>query len=145
MNNRKWTNYNVKVEERIECTMLITINERPAPDEFRNPECGFRRPVYNSAYNTVLLNYIDKDLTFNYVEYQPLDYSDGTYSSNLTSILAYYTYVMLGLYFDSFSPNGGTQFFQKAQDVVNVAQNHRNRGGKHMKARETGTGLSKIT
>jgi hypothetical protein len=131
MNNRKWTNYNVKVEERIECTMLITINERPAPDEFKGTlNVVLRRPVYNSAYNTVLLNYIDKDLTFNYVEYQPLDYSDGTYSSNLTSILAYYTYVMLGLYWDSYSPNGGTQFFQKAQDVVNVAQQSQESGWK---------------
>jgi hypothetical protein len=131
MNNRKWTNYNVKVEERIECTILLTLNERPSPEEFKGTlNVVLRRPVYNSAYNTVLLNYIDKDLTFTYVEYQPLDYSDGTYSSNLTSILAYYTYIFLGLYWDSYTPNGGTQFFQKAQDVVNVAQSSQESGWK---------------
>jgi hypothetical protein len=131
MNNRKWTNYNVKVEERIECTILLTLNERPSPEEFKGTlNVVLRRPVYNSAYNTVLLNYIDKDLTFTYVEYQPLDYSDGTYSSNLTSILAYYTYIFLGLYWDSFTPNGGTQFFQKALDIVNVAQSSQESGWK---------------
>lgn len=124
MNNRKWTSYNIKVEEKIECTILLTINERLGSDEFRaNLNVVLRRPVLNTAYNSVLLNYIDKGVQFRYTEYQPLDYSDGTYSSNLTSLLAYYSYVFLGLYFDSFSPNGGSPFLDKAQDVVNAAQN----------------------
>jgi hypothetical protein len=123
MNNRKWTNYNIQMEERIECTLLITINERPGTDEFRaNINVVLRRPVYNTAYNTVLLNHYDKDFYFRYVEYQPLIYSDGTFSSNLTQVLAFYANAMLGFYFDSFSLNGGTPFFEKAQEIVNMAQ-----------------------
>jgi len=124
MNSRKWTNYNVKEGERIECTLLITINERLGADEFRGTmNIVVRRPILNAAYNSVLLNSIDKNIQFRYVEYQPLDYSDGTFTSNLTSLLAYYSYTILGFYFDSFSPSGGTPFFQKAQEVVNSAQN----------------------
>ncbi|NQV03458.1 MAG: DUF4835 family protein [Bacteroidia bacterium] len=123
MNNRSWTNFNVKVEERIECTILITINERPTGDDFRGTiNLVLRRPVYNSAYNSILLNYIDRDFTFKYIEYQSLDYSDGVFSSNLTSTLAFYTYMFLGYYFDSFALNGGTAFLEKAQEVVNTAQ-----------------------
>ncbi len=124
MNNRKWSSYNLRVEEKLECTILLTITERLSADEFRgNLNVVIRRPVYNTAYNTVLLNFIDKGFQFRYVEFQPLDYSDGTFTSNLTSVLAFYSYMFLGLYFDSFSPSGGTQFFEKAQEVVNAAQN----------------------
>lgn len=123
-NNKKWTNYNIKVEERLECSILLTINERLGSDEFKGTlNVVLRRPVLNSAYNTVLLNYIDKSIQFRYVEYQPLDYSDGSFSSNLTSLMAFYSYMFLGLYFDSFSPDGGTPFYEKAQTVVNSAQN----------------------
>jgi hypothetical protein len=124
VNNRKWTNYNFRVEERIECTILITINQRLTADEFSgNINLVLRRPVLNTAYNSVLLNYIDKGFQFRYTEFQPLDYNDGTFTSNLTSVLAYYTYMYLGLYFDSYSQNGGQAFFVKAQDVVTSAQN----------------------
>lgn len=123
MNNRTWANYNVKAEERIECTILITINDRPSGDEFRGTiNLVLRRPVFNSAYNTILLNYIDRDFSFKYIEYQTLDYSDGVFSSNLTSTLAFYTYMFLGYYFDSFALYGGTSFFEKAQEIVNTAQ-----------------------
>ncbi len=123
MNNRKWTNYNIKVEERIECSLLLTINDRLSADEFRGTlNVVLRRPVLNSAYNSVLINYIDKAIQFRYAEFQPLDYSDGAFSSNLTSILAYYAYTS-GFYFDSFSQNGGTPYYEKAQEVVNAAQN----------------------
>jgi hypothetical protein len=131
VNNRKWTNFNVAVEERIECTFMLTINDRLSADEFRGTlNVVLRRPVFNSSYNTVLLNYIDKGIQFRYVEYQPLDYSDGTFTSNLTSLIAYYSYTVLGFYFDSFSPSGGSAFFEKAQEVVNAAQNSSEPGWK---------------
>jgi len=131
VNNRKWTNFNFKQEERIECTMLITINERLGTDEFRGTmNVVIRRPVLNTAYNSVLLNTIDKNIQFRYVEYQPLDYSDGTFTSNITSILAFYSYSILGFYFDSFSPSGGSPYFEKAQEVVNSAQNSSDPGWK---------------
>lgn len=123
MNNRKWTNYNIRLEERIECTLVITLNERPAVDEFRGTvNVVLRRPVFNTAYNTVLLNHYDKEFWFKYVEYQTLDYADGTFSSNLTQVLAFYANVLIGFYFDSFTLNGGTPFFEKAQDIINIAQ-----------------------
>ena len=131
VNNRKWTNYNFKQEERIECTMLITINDRLSADDFQGTmNVVVRRPVLNAAYNTVLLNSIDKNVQFKYVEYQPLDYSDGTFSSNLTSMLAFYSYTILGFYFDSFAPSGGSPYFEKAQEVVNSAQNSSDPGWK---------------
>ena len=131
VNNRKWSNYNFKQEERIECTMMITINDRLSADEFRGTmNVVIRRPVLNSAYNSVLLNTIDKNIQFRYVEYQPLDYSDGTFSSNITSILAFYSYTILGFYFDSYAPSGGSPFFEKAQEVVNAAQNASDPGWK---------------
>lgn len=131
VNNRKWTNYNVKPEERIECTMLINISERLSTDEFRaNINLVLRRPILKTAYNSVLINTIDKDFQFRYVEFQPLDFSENSFTSNLTSVVAYYIYIYLGLYFDSFSPEGGTQFFLKSQEIVNAAQNAQEPGWK---------------
>jgi len=131
VNQRKWTNYNFRVEERIECTMMITVSDRISTDEFRGTlNVQLRRPVFKTSYNSVLLNYIDKDFTFRYVEYETLEFQDNTFTSNLTSVIAYYCYIMLGLDFDSFSPNGGTQFYEKAQAVVNSAQSAPDRGWK---------------
>jgi len=131
INNHKWSNFNLKSEERIECTILLTVSDRLSVDEFKgtlNLVC--RRPIYNSAYNSVLINYIDKEFQFKYVEYQPLDYAEGTFTSNLTSVLAYYVDIFLGLYFDSYSPEGGSPFFEKAQTIVNTAQNAQETGWK---------------
>lgn len=131
VNNRKWSSYSFKQEERIECTILIIINERLSADEFKGTmNVVIRRPIINSAYNSVLLNTIDKSVQFKYVEYQPLDYSDGTFTSNLTSMLAFYSYTILGFYFDSYSPSGGSPYFEKAQEVVNAAQNSSDPGWK---------------
>jgi FMN-dependent NADH-azoreductase len=131
MNNRKWTSANLRTEERIECTVLLTITDRMSTDDFKGTlNLVLRRPVYNSAYNSVLLNWIDKDFQFHYVEFQPLDFAEGTYTSNLTSTLAFYSNIFLGLYFDSFSQNGGSQFFDKAQSIVNAAQNAQETGWK---------------
>ncbi len=123
VNNRKWSNYNVQVEERIECTILLDVTERVNSDEFRgNLSLVLRRPVFNTAYNSPLFNYLERGLQFRYTEFQPLDYAEGTFISNLTSTVAYYCNIFLGLYFDSFSMNGGTQFYEKAQEIVNTAQ-----------------------
>lgn len=124
INNRKWTNYNFGIEEKIECSILLTIEERISVDEFRGKmNVVLRRPVYQSSYNSPLLNFVDRDIRFRYIEYQPLDFTENAYSSEITSVLAYYVYMMLGLDFDSFSLYGGTPFFEKAQTVVNNAQN----------------------
>jgi hypothetical protein len=131
LNNRKWTNYNFKNEERIDCTMLLTINNRLGSDEFQGTlNVVLRRPVFNAAYNTNLLNYLEKDFIFKYVEFQPMTYSDGSFNDNLTSVLAFYAYMVIGFQFDSYSQNGGRAFFDKAQVVVNSAQNAQESGWK---------------
>jgi hypothetical protein len=124
INNRKWTTYDFKVEERIECTMVITITERVSTDLFKAKlNIVASRPIYMSSYNSPLLNYVDNKFDFEYVQFQALEYQENDFSSNLTSVVAYYLYMILGLDFDSFSPNGGTPFYEKAEAIVNAAQN----------------------
>jgi hypothetical protein len=123
MNSKKWTNYTYSAEEKIECTILITIATRNADVFSGTIQVQSRRPIYKSSYNSVLLNMIDKDMQFNYVEYQTLDFSENSFTSNLTSVLAYYAYIIIGFDFDSYQLKGGTTFFEKAQTVVTNAQN----------------------
>ncbi len=123
MNNRKWTSHNFGIEERIECTILLNITNRISTDEFdAELNIALKRPIYNSAYNSTTMNYIDKEFKFVYVEYQPLDFVENTFTSNLTSVLAYYIYFFLGLDFDSYTLYGGTPYFEKAENIVNAAQ-----------------------
>ncbi len=130
VNNSKWTNYVYKPEERIEGTILITVEQRSG-DEFKaKMNLALRRPVYKASYNSPLFNYIDKDFDFKYVEFQALEYSDNTFESNLTSAIAFYLYMYLGLDGDSFSKNGGAPYYAKAQNIVNLGQNAREKGWK---------------
>ncbi len=122
INNRVWTNYSFKPEERIECSILITIDERSGDVFSGKLNLALRRPVFNTSYNTVLFNFIDESFQFEFVEFQTLEFVENTYTSNLTSVVAYYLYLFLGLDFDSFSMYGGTPFFEKAQAIVNTAQ-----------------------
>lgn len=124
LNNRKWTNYDFAIDERIECSILLTIEERISSDEFKGRlNVVVRRPVYQSSYYSPIFNYVDRDIRFNYIEYQPLELMENAYSSELTALLSYYAYMILGFDFDSFSLYGGTPFFEKAQSIVNTAQN----------------------
>lgn len=122
MNNRKWTTESFKLEERIDCNILINITERSA-DEFRGTlQIQSRRPIFKTSYNSVLLNYNDNDIAFRYLENQPLEFVENSNLSNLTSILAYYAYLVIGLDYDTFAPQGGTTYLQKALAIVNNAQ-----------------------
>ena len=129
VNNRRWTNYEFKPEERIECSFLITIKTRPSTDRFTaSLNVVASRPIFKTSYNSNLLNYIDQDFEFDYVEFQPMEFEENTYNSNLTSVMAYYLYVILGMDFDSFSPMGGTPFFEKAENIVTAAQSSQEKG-----------------
>jgi hypothetical protein len=131
MNNRVWTNNVFAPEERIEFNMLFNITEQLSADEFKGTlQISVRRPVYNTNYNSVLLNYMDNDINFRYLEFEPLEFDLNSHSSNLTSILAYYAYVVLALDYDSFSYAGGTPFWQAAEKIVDNAQNAPERGWK---------------
>src|ERR1044071_7150068 len=135
MNNSKWTNDIYSPEERINCSMFINITEKLSTDEYKATlQIQSTRPVYKSSYNTVLLNHNDADFQFHYVEFQPLDFSINQYMSNLTSVLGYYAYVILAMDYDSFSLNGGTPWWQKAQTIVANAQNAPEKGWKSMES-----------
>lgn len=122
INTRKWTDATFGINERIDCTFNIIINE--ATDNSYKAELQIQasRPVYNSSYVTTLLNFRDTQLDFDYTEFEQLEYTENTLNSNLIATVVFYLYTILGLDFDSFSPRGGTAFFQQAQQVVTLAQ-----------------------
>ncbi len=123
MNNKKWTTDAFKLDERIDCSILINVTERPSTDVFiATIQVQSRRPVFKSSYNSVLLNYNDNDFQFSYLENQPLEFNENQFTSNLTSVLGFYAYMIIGMDYDTFSPSGGTNYLQKAQNVVNNAQ-----------------------
>jgi len=124
MNNRVWTDHVYTMEERIECNIMINITEQPSADEFKGTlSVQASRPVYNSNYTTTTLNFIDNDIQFRYVEFSPLEFDLNSHISNLTSILAFYSYYILGLDYDTFSLMGGTPYFSNAERIVLNAQN----------------------
>jgi hypothetical protein len=123
MNGRKWTNDNFKSYEKINCNLLITIIKNPSVGNFAaSVQIRSSRPVFNTNYSSLIFNFADRDWEFQYVESVQLEYNDNSYSSNLTSMLAVYAYLIIGVDYDSFSELGGTTYFQKALNVVNNAQ-----------------------
>lgn len=124
MNNTVWTNHVFSYAERIDCNILITLTDQLSADEFRGTiQIQLRRPVFNTTYNSTILNFVDNNFQFRYVEFQPLEFDPNSYRSSLVSVLAYYAYMILGFDYDSFSPLGGTEFFQIAEKIVTNAQN----------------------
>ena len=131
MNNRKWTNNVYKNTERIECSILINITEQVSTNSFKGTiQIQSRRPVYGTSYNTTLFNHLDKDFEFVFNEFDPLEYSETTFLSNLTSVLSYYANVIFAMDYDSFSLKGGTKYLQKAQTIVTNAQGAQQAGWK---------------
>jgi hypothetical protein len=131
VNNTVWTNSVVEVSERIECNMVINLTEQPTSETFKGTiQIQSSRPIYGSAYNSVMFNYVDNNFDFKYREFDPLEFSENAHLSNLTSLLAFYSYIIIGLDFDSFSPKGGTVYFQKADKIVNNAQGSSDAGWK---------------
>jgi hypothetical protein len=124
MNSTVWTNHVFSYAERIECNILINLNDQLSADEFRGTiQVQLSRPVFNTTYNSTVLNFVDNNFQFRYVEFQPLEFDPATHRSNLVSVLAYYTYLIFGFDYDTFSPLGGTEFFQMAEKIVTNAQN----------------------
>jgi hypothetical protein len=124
MNNTVWTNYVFSYSERIDCNILINLTDQLSADEFKGTiQIQLSRPVFNTTYKSTMLNFIDNSFQFRYVEFQPLIFDPNTYTSSLVSVLAYYTYMILGFDYDSFAPMEGTEFFQMAEKIVTNAQN----------------------
>ena len=131
VNNRHWTADQYMLHERIECSMMINITTRLSTDEFEGSiQIQSRRPVYSTSYYSPLFNYKDAEFNFRYVEFQTLEFNETQHLSNLTSVVAYYAYIVLGLDYDSYSPLGGTPYYLKAQAIVNNAQNAAEKGWK---------------
>jgi len=123
LNNRRWTNDNFSTEEKINCSLAIILTKATSGGDYEaNANFQVRRPIYGTNYETVLLNYIDKSFNFKYVAGTPLTYNDNNFNDNLTQMLAFYAYVALVFDYDSFGKMGGTNFAQKALNVVNLAQ-----------------------
>jgi hypothetical protein len=128
LNNRKWTSDAFQAQEKIHCNFILTLNSVDQDNVYAATlAIQSARPVFNSTYQTALINYQDGNINFKYAQFQQLDFNDnrvqGTdpLQANLTAVFAYYAYMILGFDYDSFSPKGGEQFFSKAQNIVNNA------------------------
>jgi hypothetical protein len=129
MNGRRWTNDNFEFDELIECTMQITISESIGNTRFSGSiQVQSNRPVYNSDYKTPILFVIDGDFEFVWINGASILFNPGQHRDNLSSILAYYAYMILGLDYDSFGLEAGSEYFLKAQTIVANAQNSGGQG-----------------
>lgn len=122
MNNKKWTSHTFKVEERIECTFMITITSRSSDVFDAQIMVQSTRPVHSSSYKSPVFSYLDKNLRFEYIQDQTLDWTENSHLNNLTSVMAFYAYIVIGLDFESFQKGAGAPYFDKAQAIVNNAQ-----------------------
>ncbi|MDR0790215.1 MAG: DUF4835 family protein [Bacteroidales bacterium] len=123
INDRKWTNFNYKQYEKIEANISMNLDEVVGREDFTTElNIQLRRPVYNSTYTTTLLNTKETGFKFKYIEGQPLEFDQNNYKDNLTSTIAFYLYYFLALDAESFSPNGGSPYFQICLNIINAAQ-----------------------
>lgn len=128
VNNRKWTSDAFQTSEKIQCNFLLNINDVVSPNVYRATlTVQAARPAFNSTYQCPLINYIDDNIVFRYVEFQPIEFNENRIQgsdalvSNLTAVFAYWIYIILGFDYDSFSLRGGDPYFIKAQNIVNYA------------------------
>ena len=130
VNNTSWTRISFKPQERINCNMVITIQDYDS-DLFRATlQIQSSRPVFNSSYSTPIYNFNDRDFTFQYLEFQNLIFNPNQYESNLVSVIAFHIYMILGLDADSFQYHGGDNYFSQAQNILNYSQQESFKGWK---------------
>ncbi len=136
INKRKWTTDVFEGNEKIECSFLLNLQSVVEPNVYKATltiQAG--RPIFNSTYLSPLVNFIDNEITFRYVEFQPIEFNENRVSgaepltANLSALFAYYVYIILGLDYDSYAPRGGDPFFQKANLIVNAAPEGRSVSG----------------
>ncbi|MGY8932109.1 MAG: type IX secretion system protein PorD [Flavobacteriales bacterium] len=129
VNNTKWSDTKIENEERIECSIMINISKMISNDVFEGTlQIQSKRPIFGTSYQSTLFNYQDQNFKFNYQEFQPLEFTVNTHLSNLTSVIAFYVNIILGLDFSTFSEDGGMQYFGVSQKIVNNAQNVAEKG-----------------
>ena len=131
LNNKRWSADALQPLERIDCNFVITITDWDGNSNFKaEAQIQSNRPIFNSSYSSTILNISDKDFGFTFSEGQPLDFSEQNYINNLSSLLAFYAYIITGMDYDAFSKFGGTPYFEKAQTVLDNAQAAPNTGWK---------------
>lgn len=131
MNNTKWTKDNYTISERIDCSMLINVTQQLGSDEYKATiQIQSRRPIFKSSYFSPSVNYIDENFIFKFQQFQQLEFNLNTFSNNITSVLAFYAYIIIANDYDTFSNLGGTEYFQKAQLIVSNAQSASETGWK---------------
>ena len=132
INSRHWTSLEFEQQERIECSLNLILSEQSSPTDFKAQiQVQLKRPVFNSNYTSGLLNYMESgDFQFSYNESQPIEFDPNNFFGNLSSTIAYYMYIMLGYYFDSFAMNGGYDFYQMANTICQTAENSGFKGWK---------------
>jgi hypothetical protein len=131
MNNRRWTNLNYLPSERIDLNLLLNIQSQPAGDRFTGTlQVIYSRPAFGTDYNSPVMDLVDNNVQFQYLEGAALEFSNDRFINNLSSILGFYAYFVLGLDGDTFKPLGGTDFYNLAQEVVNNAQSSSDPGWK---------------
>jgi len=124
MNTTRWTKDNFEIEERVDCNILITLTEKSGSDGFGGKiQVKSLRPVYNTSYSTTVFNFVDPNFNIVYLRNTALIFSIEQYRNNLTSILGFYAYMILAYDYDSFSLEGGSEYFKKAQTIANLAKN----------------------
>lgn len=122
VNQKRWTNLNYKIHERINCNLTLTLLEQDNSEFRGHIQIQSSRPVYKSSYVSPVFNFKDDNISFQYIEFQPLIFNENTFESNLVSVITYYINIILGMDADTFALNGGAQFFKNAQNVVVQAQ-----------------------
>tara|TARA_B100000508_G_scaffold55003_3_gene42674 strand:- start:43755 stop:44660 length:906 start_codon:yes stop_codon:yes gene_type:complete len=136
MNNTAWTKDEFEVEERINCIIQISITAIPSTGNYEaNMQVQSTRPVYNTTYNTTVFNFLDDNLNFSFRRNARLQFTENQFVDNLTSVLAFYAYYIIGLDADTYAQNGGDPYFAKAQNIVTLAQSG---GGSGWRASEKG-------
>lgn len=123
INDRKWCQYTFKTNERIECAIMINVTKMTGDTYEATITIQLQRPIYGTSYKSPVLNFQDKNVKFTYEEGAPLEYAENNNLNQLTSLVAFYLNVFLALDFDTFSLNGGSPYYDKAQAVVNACQN----------------------
>ena len=122
INSQSWSNQDFLPQEKITCSFILNLSSYNASKFEGTLQIQSQRTIFDSNYDSPLLNFLDKDVSFNYQEYQPLFFSPASFESNLVSLISFYVYIILGINADSHRFKGGDSYFEQAQQIVNLSQ-----------------------
>jgi hypothetical protein len=137
INKTSWTNKIVAPEERIDCGMVITITEYSVDNFKASIQVQSSRPIFKSTYNSPVFNFNDKDFNFKYIEFQNLALNPNQFQSNLTSVMSFYAYMILAIDADTFAKKGGSEYYAKAKNILDVAQSGSYKGWSPLDGNQT--------